>query len=537
VGLLRRRERAWLVLLVMTRVLARCALVAVAVGVARGGPAPILLSTLGLALLLALQGGLHQATVRAARGALARRVVDRLLGTDVLRGAPATHHETLTSTLDSLYLAQQVVAEHVPGFVGDSVAAAVIGIAAAAVLSAAPYPALPVVLGAVVLGSLVLGVAFAATNRAASTAARAFEPVYDDIATAAGGRLELVASGLDDEHRAALAEHLARWRRLATRSDALLAVAGRAPVAAASLAIGAAVYLNGSLRGALGDLPLVDAAIAASAIPCFVGAVRNLVVLARDAVRVEPLVALLAAADAPHGGPPGTPLPPPPRRVQWTAISFSYGDDASRGGFALRDVSVAWEPGQILVLAGPNGSGKSTLFRLLLGLARPTAGEVRVGGVDLFSLDLRAWRRCVAYLPQRPYLGEDSATVRESMALLARSATEAEMRAALERVALFEALERAAPGDPLGASVRALSAGQKQRLALARVLCQRAPVVVLDEPDANLDRAGIETVGAIVRELRGKCMVALAAHTPELVEVGDVRVTLADGRVARTPGA
>ena len=58
--------------------------------------------------------------------------------------------------------------------------------------------------------------------------------------------------------------------------------------------------------------------------------------------------------------------------------------------------------------------------------------------------------------------------------------------------------------------------------------------MVLDEPDANLDRAGIELVAALVRELRGEAMVAIAAHTPELVDVGDVRVVLADGRVQRT---
>jgi ATP-binding cassette subfamily C protein CydD len=159
---------------------------------------------------------------------------------------------------------------------------------------------------------------------------------------------------------------------------------------------------------------------------------------------------------------------------------------------------------------------------------------VRVGGVDVFSLDLRAWRRNVAFLPQRPYLGEETTTVRECMRLVVRDVPDDDMRESLARVALWEALARTVADDPLSTCVRTLSAGQKQRLALARVLCQKAPVVVLDEPDANLDRAGIELVAALVRELRGEHMVAIAAHTPELVAAADLRVTLADGRVVAT---
>jgi ABC-type transport system involved in cytochrome bd biosynthesis fused ATPase/permease subunit len=536
VGLLGRRERAWLLPLVVVRVAARLALVAVAIGLARGGAASVLVTTLSFAVLLSIQGALSTAVARASRGALARRMVDRLLAGDVLRAVQTEPNEALASTFESLYLGQQIVAEHVPGLVGDVIAAMAIGVGSVVVLAKAPGPSLPIALGAAVLGSLVLGLAFAATSRAASTAARAFEPVYDDVVTAAGGRLELVATGRDDEHRAALAEHLARWRHLATRTDALLAVAGRAPIAAASLAVGAAVWLTASLRGTVGELPLLDAAVAASAIPAFVGVVRSLLSVARDAVRVRPLIALLTSSDGPRGAPSGASLPPLPSSIQWSGVTFSYErEGAPPGSFALRDVSLEWPPGQVLVLAGPNGSGKSTLLRLLLGLARPQSGEVRVGGVELFSTDLRAWRRRVAYLPQRPYLGEDYTTVRECIRLLSRTASDADARAALERVSLWAALERAAPDDPLAAAVRTLSAGQKQRLALARVLCLQASVVILDEPDANLDRAGIEMVGELVRELRRDSMVAVAAHTAELLESGDVRVSLSDGRASPMP--
>jgi ABC-type bacteriocin/lantibiotic exporter with double-glycine peptidase domain len=83
------------------------------------------------------------------------------------------------------------------------------------------------------------------------------------------------------------------------------------------------------------------------------------------------------------------------------------------------------------------------------------------------------------------------------------------------------------PLDPLAVRVDTLSAGQRQRLALARVLCQNARIVVLDEPDANLDRAGIALVARLVRELASDRMVAFAAHTPDLLQQADRVIVLA----------
>jgi ABC-type transport system involved in cytochrome bd biosynthesis fused ATPase/permease subunit len=185
----------------------------------------------------------------------------------------------------------------------------------------------------------------------------------------------------------------------------------------------------------------------------------------------------------------------------------------------------------VLVLQGRNGSGKSTLLRLLLGLARPLSGAITVGGADLFDLDLDAWRRSVAFLPQRPYVPE-RATVREAIGLLVRDASDDEMRASLTRVGLWAALAAHAP-DPLETRVGTLSVGERQRLALARMLCQPSAVVLLDEPDANLDAEGIALVARLVRELSQDRMVAVAAHTPALLAVAEQIVALSEGRVVR----
>jgi ABC-type transport system involved in cytochrome bd biosynthesis fused ATPase/permease subunit len=165
----------------------------------------------------------------------------------------------------------------------------------------------------------------------------------------------------------------------------------------------------------------------------------------------------------------------------------------------------------------------------VLGLATPTAGQVLVDGVPLVDLDVLAWRRAIAFLPQRPYLAP-RATVRECLRFLEGDVSEEWMHECLERVGLRTVLGRASQ-DPLGVRVGTLSIGQRQRVALARVLCRRAPMVVLDEPDANLDRDGIELVGELVSEIARDRMVLVVAHTQELLARADRVVTLDAGRV------
>jgi ABC-type bacteriocin/lantibiotic exporter with double-glycine peptidase domain len=204
-------------------------------------------------------------------------------------------------------------------------------------------------------------------------------------------------------------------------------------------------------------------------------------------------------------------------------LTFAYRADAAP---VLQGLSVDWTPAEPLVLEGRNGSGKSTLLRLLLGLRFPDHGAIELAGHDLRDLDLVALRRQMAYLPQRPYLGEPQTTLRDAIHLLEPDATDEATLAALNRVELLRAL-RGRGEDPLEVSVGDLSAGQRQRLALARVLLRDAKVVLLDEPDANLDRSGIALVSSVVGELGARgVMVAIAAHTPELAELSPLRVSL-----------
>ena len=215
----------------------------------------------------------------------------------------------------------------------------------------------------------------------------------------------------------------------------------------------------------------------------------------------------------------------PPPDLRTTSIVFdrvvvTYPD---RADAALR-LSAVISPGEIVALTGPSGCGKSTALAVLLGFATPTDGTVTVGGLPLDTLDPAAWRSQVAWVPQRPQLF--AGTVRANVTLAAAATDDAVRRALREAGAAFidalpSGLDTVLRDDGAG-----LSAGQRQRIALARAFLRDTPIVLLDEPTANLDAGtAAEVMTAIRRLARGRTVV-LAAHRPELIALADRVVSL-----------
>jgi ATP-binding cassette subfamily C protein CydCD len=197
-----------------------------------------------------------------------------------------------------------------------------------------------------------------------------------------------------------------------------------------------------------------------------------------------------------------------------------------RSSDAVSDVSLTVEPGETVALVGPSGAGKSTLLNVLLGFVAPAAGRVRVGGVDLASADLEEWRSRIAWVPQRPHLY--AGTIAENVRLARPDADDAEVRGALADAGALEFVDAlpAGAGTVLGEDGAGLSAGQRQRLALARAFLADRPVLLLDEPTASLDGATEAEIVQTVRRLAVGRTALLVVHRPALLELADRVVRL-----------
>ncbi|MFB7110070.1 thiol reductant ABC exporter subunit CydD [Streptomyces sp. NPDC056291] len=204
-----------------------------------------------------------------------------------------------------------------------------------------------------------------------------------------------------------------------------------------------------------------------------------------------------------------------------------------RSADAVTDVSFSVRPGETVALVGPSGAGKSTLLNVLLGFVKPSAGRVRVAEADLADIDLEQWRARIAWVPQRPHLY--AGTIAENVRLARPDADDVAVRGALADAGALEFVDALPEGldTLLGEDGAGLSAGQRQRLALARAFLADRPVLLLDEPTAALDGATEAEVVDAVRRLSAGRTVLLVVHRPALLDVAD-RVVRLDG--TESPG-
>jgi ATP-binding cassette, subfamily C, bacterial CydD len=250
------------------------------------------------------------------------------------------------------------------------------------------------------------------------------------------------------------------------------------------------------------------------------------------AVAERILELLDAPAQAPGGG--RRTAPSPATSTVWMrGVSFSY---PARPGLVLKDFDLTLTPGETVALVGESGAGKSTVAALLLGLAVPSAGRVGVGEVDLADCSPTAWRRELAWVPQHPVLLRG--TVTQNICLADPAASGARVRTAAE-LAGADSFVTALPhgyATVVGDGGRALSAGQRRRIALARAFLRAVPLVILDEPTADLDPDSAAVVAAAVERLCAERTVLLIAHRPELARLAD-RVVAMRRANAPTPPA
>ena len=208
-------------------------------------------------------------------------------------------------------------------------------------------------------------------------------------------------------------------------------------------------------------------------------------------------------------------------------VGFSYDEKE-----VLHDVSFTAKEGEVTALVGSSGSGKSTCARLAARLWDISKGVIRVGGVDISTVDPEVLLRDYSMVFQDVVLFDD--TVMENIRLGKRGATDEEVRAAAKAANCDEFVHRLPQGynTPIGENGAKLSGGERQRISIARALLKDAPIVLLDEASASLDVENETKVqGALSRLLVGKTVLVIA-HRMRTVEAADKIIVLADGRVA-----
>ncbi len=213
-------------------------------------------------------------------------------------------------------------------------------------------------------------------------------------------------------------------------------------------------------------------------------------------------------------------------RIVLERVSFRYSPTTP---MVVRDVSLAVEPGQFVALVGKSGSGKSTIASLLLGLYAPTAGRILYDGIDLNEIDLRAFRRQIGIVTQRPYLF--GTTIRRNVALLDPTVAMPEVVEAAKKAQIHDEIVMMPLGyeTPLLDAGASLAGGQRQRLALARALVRRPAILLLDEATSALDAVTERAVQERLEQLQ--CTRIVIAHRLSTIMRADHIVVVDDGAI------
>ncbi len=219
---------------------------------------------------------------------------------------------------------------------------------------------------------------------------------------------------------------------------------------------------------------------------------------------------------------------PPPDIIQFQDIGVQYHRTGQRG---LHGIDITIEKGERVAVVGESGAGKSTLIHLLLGFLSPSSGRILIDGRPLGDMDIDAWRRHCAWIGQQPMLFGGS--LRENITLARPDATDRQIDSAAQRAGVLEfaiqwenGLDTSVEEQGLG-----LSMGQAQRVALARAVVKDAPLLLLDEPTASLDK---ETEARILSDLdrwsKGRTLL-IATHRPAALALADRILLLHKGEL------
>lgn len=228
-------------------------------------------------------------------------------------------------------------------------------------------------------------------------------------------------------------------------------------------------------------------------------------------------------------GKPATSLPKPLGQLSVEGVNFA---PVGATRFVLQGLSFKIEPGEMLGVIGPSGAGKSSLARLMVGIWQPNTGHVRLDGADVYSWDRSEFGRHVGYLPQDTELF--SGTIRDNIARFRSDVDDEQVVRAAQVAGVHQLILRLPNGydTELGETGHVLSAGQRQRVGLARALLGQPRLIVLDEPNAALDAEGEEALVKALDALKaGGSTIVIVSHKPSVFRSADKMLMLRDGRI------
>ena len=222
----------------------------------------------------------------------------------------------------------------------------------------------------------------------------------------------------------------------------------------------------------------------------------------------------------------GEPAPRLEDSIEFDDVSLLYGD-----GPILTDVNIKIPAGRLTTFIGHSGSGKTTILDMIAGLTAPSSGEVRGDGVPLSTVDLKDWRRQIGYAPQDTLLLHD--TIYHNVTLGDPELSEADARDALEKADAWSFVAALPNGMQTSVGERGgrMSAGQRQRIMLARALAHRPRLLILDEATSALDPASEAAICETLKALCGDLTIVAVSHQPALAAFADVVYTVSGGTV------
>ena len=225
--------------------------------------------------------------------------------------------------------------------------------------------------------------------------------------------------------------------------------------------------------------------------------------------------------------PPRTPLPTPKAKLEVQAVTVL---PPGQQQATLRNVSFVVQPGQAVGVIGPSGAGKTTLARAITGVWRPAGGKIRLDGAALDQYEPDVLGQHIGYLPQRVQLFDG--TIAENIARLSPNPDSEQIVKAAQKAAAHEMILKFPDGYDTRVSANGglLSGGQLQRIGLARALYGGPVLLVLDEPNSNLDNDGSEALNQAIRAMKADAKsVIIMAHRPAAIKECDTLLMLDNG--------